>query len=224
METNQNGRWNSAALRKAIVTFDDAPDPEGQSPFVDGVEHRRDIAVVPYDPSWPALFEQLRKTIVEALGFRVLTIEHIGSTSVPSLAAKPIIDIDLIVADSNDESMYIPALENAGFRLVIREPWWYGHRMLRGDAPSCNLHVWSLGSPEAIRHLIFRNWLRNNADDRNLYRAVKSEAASHTTAVGGLVSDYNRCKQETVRAIYARAFIAAGLVKSESVTVCRDTD
>ncbi|WEV73363.1 GrpB family protein [Bifidobacterium sp. ESL0798] len=223
METKQqNGQWNSAAFREAIVTFDDAPAPEGQSPFVDGVEHRRDIAVVPYDSSWPALFEQLRGNIVEALGFRALAIEHIGSTSVPGLDAKPLIDIDLTLAGSEDEGMYVPALEKAGFRLVIREPWWYGHRMFRGDAPACNLHVWSLGSPEATRHLIFRNWLRRNADDRNQYLAVKREAANHTTDVGGLVSDYNRRKQETIREIYARAFIAAGLAKSESVTVSGD--
>ncbi|MDF7640960.1 GrpB family protein [Bifidobacterium sp. ESL0784] len=223
METKQqNGQWNSAAFREAIVTFDDAPDPEGQSPFVDGVEHRRDIAVVPYDSSWPAFFEQLRESIVGALGFRALAIEHIGSTSVPGLAAKPVIDIDLTLTDSDAEGMYVPALEKAGFRLVIREPWWYGHRMFHGDVPACNLHVWSLGSPEAMRHLIFRNWLRRNADDRNLYLAVKREAASRTTAVGGLVSDYNRRKQETIRAIYERAFIAAGLIESESETVSGD--
>lgn len=153
-------------------------------------------------------------TIVNTLGFRALAIEHIGSTSVPGLAAKPVIDIDLTVADSDEESSYVPALEKAGFHLVIRETWWYGHRMFRGDNPACNLHVWSVGSPEAIRHLIFRNWLRQNAEDRDLYISVKREAANHTYT--NMMSEYNQRKQDTIRSIYHRAFIEAGLVSSES--------
>ncbi|WEV68407.1 GrpB family protein [Bifidobacterium sp. ESL0769] len=203
----------SAAFRKAIVTFDDTPAPRGESPFVSG-EPRRDIAVVPYDSSWPTLFEKLRMAIVNALGFRALGIEHIGSTSVPGLAAKPVIDIDLTVANSAEERLYTPALEKAGFRLVIREPWWYEHRMFRGDDPACNLHVWSVGSPEAVRHLIFRNWLRQNAEDRHLYISVKREAANHTHT--STVSEYNQRKQDTIRSIYHRAFIEAGLISSES--------
>ncbi|MDF7664944.1 GrpB family protein [Bifidobacterium sp. ESL0745] len=210
------GRWNSAAFRKAIVTFDDAPTPPGESPFVGGVEPRRDIAVVPYDAAWSTVFERLREEIVESLGFGALSVEHIGSTSVPGLAAKPVIDIDVTVADSAEEQAYAPALEKLGFHLIIREPWWYGHRMFRGDDPACNLHVWSVGSPEAVRHLIFRNWLRHNPEDRNLYIAVKQEAAKYTTAEGGLVSEYNQRKQDAIRSIYARAFAAAGLTEMES--------
>ncbi|WEV76258.1 GrpB family protein [Bifidobacterium sp. ESL0800] len=206
----------SAAFRKSITTFDDAPAPQGMSPFVSGTETRRDIAVVPYDPSWPERFDRLRATIVEALGFRVLSIEHIGSTSVSGLAAKPVIDIDLTVADSDKEGSYVPALERSGFRLVIREPWWYGHRMFRGDNPACNLHVWSLGSPEAIRHLLFRNWLRMNEADRDWYGETKCKAAEYTAKTGELPSDYNRRKQETIRKIYKRVFEAAGLVDTSN--------
>jgi GrpB-like predicted nucleotidyltransferase (UPF0157 family) len=79
----------------------------------------------------------------------VLQLEHVGSTSVPGLAAKPVIDIDLTVADPGRERDYVPALEMIGFRLMIREPWWHGHRMLQADEPPCNLHVFGFDSPRA---------------------------------------------------------------------------
>jgi GrpB-like predicted nucleotidyltransferase (UPF0157 family) len=81
------------------------------------------------------------------LGWRVLQLEHVGSTSVPGLAAKPVIGIDLTVADPGREQDYVPALEAARFQLLIREPWWYGHLMLRADQPPCNLHVFGFDSP-----------------------------------------------------------------------------
>jgi GrpB-like predicted nucleotidyltransferase (UPF0157 family) len=86
----------------------------------------------------------------------VLQLDHVGSTSVPGLAAKPVIDIDLTVADPAREQDYVPALETAGFRLIIREPWWHGHRLLQSDQPPCNLHVFAFDSPELIKHQIFR--------------------------------------------------------------------
>ncbi|WP_425304160.1 GrpB family protein [Bifidobacterium bohemicum] len=98
-----------------------------------------------------------------------------------------------------------------GFVLDIREPWWYGHRMLRLEEPACNLHVWSLGAPEATRHRIFRDWLRGNEANRELYAAVKCGSVS-TDGRRELVSRYNERKQETVRLIYSRAFIASGLI------------
>jgi len=93
------------------------------------------------DPGWPRQYDRLAGRIRQALGWRVLQLEHVGSTSVPGLAAKPVIDIDLTVADPARERDYVPALEASGFRLVIREPWWYGHRLLGADEPRCNLHV-----------------------------------------------------------------------------------
>ena len=113
--------------------------------------------------SRPVMVGALRRTRgprPSALGDRVLTLEHVGSTSVPDLPAKPVIDIDLTVADSSDEAAYVPALEEAGFALRIREPRWHEHRCLVSFAPAANLHVWSPGSPEAIRHHMFHDWLR----------------------------------------------------------------
>ena len=105
-------------------------------------------------------------------------VEHVGSTSVPGLAAKPVVDIDLTVADSADEPAWLPALEAVGFELVVREPWWQQHRCLRHEDPRCNLHVFSRDAAEPIRHRIFRDWLREHADDLALFRAAKTNSAA----------------------------------------------
>jgi GrpB-like predicted nucleotidyltransferase (UPF0157 family) len=86
-----------------IVTFDDAPPPPGESPWVDGQQPDRDVRIVAGDPSWPRAYARLAERIISALGDDALRIEHVGSTSVPGLAAKPVIDIDLIVEDSGNE-------------------------------------------------------------------------------------------------------------------------
>jgi GrpB-like predicted nucleotidyltransferase (UPF0157 family) len=138
----------------------------------------------------------------------------VGSTSVPGLPAKPIIDIDLLVADPGREQDYVPALEAAGFTLVIREPWWYGHRALRADEPPrSNLHVFGFDSPEPVRHRIFRDWLRGNPDDRDRYAGIKRQAASEANARGEHVMEYNARKEQVIREIYQRAFAAAGLLE-----------
>ena len=171
------------------------------------------IEITDPDPAWPRQYDDLAARIREALGWRVLQLEHVGSTSVPGLAAKPIIDIDLTVADPEREPDYIPALEMAGFRLMIREPWWYGHRALQADAPRCNLHVFGFDSPEPVRHRIFRDWLRGNPAERDRYAAAKSQAASEANAGGEHVMQYNARKQQVIREIYHRAFAAAGLLQ-----------
>jgi GrpB-like predicted nucleotidyltransferase (UPF0157 family) len=135
------------------------------------------INIVEYDPAWPELFDREAARIQAALGSSALTIEHAGSTSVPGLAAKPIIDIVLVVADSSNETTYLPALENAGYILRIREPHWYGHRMFKGPDSDVNLHVFSSGCPEIDRMLAFRNWLRACPADRDLYARTKRALA-----------------------------------------------
>jgi GrpB-like predicted nucleotidyltransferase (UPF0157 family) len=165
------------------------------------------------DPNWPQQYESLAGRIREALGWRVLQLEHVGSTSVAGLPAKPIIDIDLTVADPGREQDYIPALEAVGFRLRIRQPWWHGHRVLRADQPLCNLHVFGFDSPELVKHRIFRDWLRGNPADRDRYAAVKRRAASEASAAGEHAMQYNARKQQVIREIYWRAFAAAGLLQ-----------
>lgn len=194
-----------------IVTFRDDAPPPGMSPWVmDGPS--QDVAVVPADPSWPQVFEELAGRIRKALGPHALQVEHVGSTSVPGLPAKPVIDIDLTVTDPDDEATYVPALEALGFELRVREPWWYRHRMLRGDEPRCNLHVFAVDSAEPARHRIFRDWLRAQPDEAEFYAATKLAAAHASLAAGEDVMAYNARKQAAVRAIYDRAFRAAGLL------------
>lgn len=195
---------------EAILAFQDTPPPEGLSPLVDGAAPDVPLVLQEYDGAWPESYALLAQRVRDALGFRVLTLEHVGSTAVPGLAAKPIIDLDLIVADPDREDDYVPALRAAGFELRIREPWWYRHRMLRSQKPLANLHVWGYDSPEPVRHRIFRDWLRVNAHDRSVYAAAKQHAVSAATALGEDVNRYNERKSKVVRQVYGHAFAAAG--------------
>lgn len=198
--------------RAEIVSFDDSPPPQGADPWVSGAARAIGIEVTDPAPDWPRQYDSLAARIRQALGWRVLQLEHTGSTSVPGLPAKPIIDIDLTVADPDREQDYAPALEAIGFQLVIREPWWYGHRQLRADGPRCNLHVFGFDSPEPVRHRIFRDWLRGNPDERDRYAAAKRQAASEANAAAEHVMHYNARKEQVIREIYGRAFAAAGLL------------
>ncbi len=199
--------------RESIVSFEEPPAPEGADPYVNGAGPSPGIAVVPPRAEWPGLFETLAARIRAALGWRALSVEHVGSTSVPGLSAKPTIDIDLIVADPDREEDYVPALEQQGFVLRVREPWWFGHRMLALQEPACHLHVFGPDSPEPVKHRIFRDWLRGKPDDRERYEAVKLRASAEATAAGEHSMEYNARKESVIREIYDRAFRAAGLIR-----------
>ncbi len=160
------------------------------------------IYLASYDPAWPSLFTRIKQQIQEALEDDVLLLEHVGSTSVPGLSAKPIIDIVLAVADSSDEAAYVERLEGKGFTLRIREPDWYEHRLLKSSDPSANLHVFSDGCEEIDRMLLFRDWLRDHADDRLLYEGKKRELASR---IWKYTQNYADAKSEVVHEILARA-------------------
>jgi len=198
------------ATMEEITRHDDV-DPD-DDPWVGGPSPAEPIAVVDYDPAWPAVFGMLAGRVRDALGDRVLGLEHVGSTSVPGLDAKPVIDIDLTVADSADEPAWLPPLQAAGFELVVREPWWHEHRCLVFDDPRCNVHVFSPDCPESIRMRIFRDWLREHPDDLALYRDAKLGAADDSNAAGEHVMQYNARKQPVIREIYDRAFRALGLL------------
>jgi len=159
------------------------------------------ITLVEYDPAWPALYEREAERIRGALGDRARLLEHAGSTSVPGLAAKPIIDIVLAVPDSSDEGAYVEALEDAGYVLRIREPDWYEHRLFRGTDTNLNLHVFSEGCEEIDRMLAFRDRLRANERDRDLYERTKRELAARKWEFG---QDYADAKTEVVKEILER--------------------
>jgi GrpB-like predicted nucleotidyltransferase (UPF0157 family) len=166
------------------------------------------VQVVDHDPSWPGLFRREADRIRAVLGERAVQLEHIGSTSVPGLAAKPVIDILLVVPDSSDEPGYLPDLEAAGYVLAIREPGWYQHRCLKGPDTNVNLHVYSPGCPEIERYLLFRDRLRTHPGDRARYQRAKRELAERDWTY---VQEYADAKTEVVEAIIARARCGPGL-------------
>jgi GrpB-like predicted nucleotidyltransferase (UPF0157 family) len=160
------------------------------------------IQIRDYDPTWPLLYEREEARIRSVLGDRVSRLEHVGSTSVPGLPAKPIIDIVLEVDDSAVESAYLPDLEAAGYVLQIREPEWFEHRVLKGPDTNVNLHVFTADCSEVDRMLLFRDRLRANRADREAYAAAKRELAARDWKY---VQQYADAKTEVVRDILARA-------------------
>jgi GrpB-like predicted nucleotidyltransferase (UPF0157 family) len=163
------------------------------------------IVLVAYDPRWPAMFDREASRIRAALASLAIRVDHVGSTSVPGLAAKPIIDIVLAVPDSADEAAYVPALEAAGYVLHNREPGWFEHRMFKGPDTDINLHVFSAGEAEIDRMVLFRDWLRSHDDDRDAYLRVKRELAQRTWRH---VQYYAEAKTTIVQQIMARATVA----------------
>ena len=165
-------------------------------------EHNASIELAEYDPQWPGLYEREADRIGRALGPRMLRIEHVGSTSVPGLAAKPLIDLVLVVADTTDEDAYVPPLEAAGYVLRIREPDWFEHRLFKGPDTNVNVHTFSEGCEEVDRMVGFRDWLRTHDDDRDLYLAAKRKLAKREWKY---VQNYADAKSAVVREILARA-------------------
>ena len=151
--------------------------PEQETGLIGGVEERT-IVVVPYRQDWPETFRLHVARIAAALGDAALQIEHIGSTAVPGLAAKPIVDMLVVVADSADEDAYLPAMQRAGYALRVREPAFEEHRMLRTAERDVHVHVLSAGSPEARRYLRFRDALRGAPFLRARYQALKQALAT----------------------------------------------
>ena len=156
------------------------------------------IVLQEYDARWQDMFDREKAKIDRALAGTRHTVEHVGSTSVAGLCAKPIIDILLTVEDSGNESMYVGALEAEGYRLRVREPEWHAHRMLKGKGPEVNLHVFSEGCAEAKRMLDFRDRLRTDDADRQLYAATKRALAEKNWEC---IQDYADAKSAVVAEI-----------------------
>jgi GrpB-like predicted nucleotidyltransferase (UPF0157 family) len=169
------------------------------------------IELVDYDPSWPALYAREEERIRTLLGRRVIRIEHTGSTSVPGLPAKPIIDITLEVPDAAAEAEYVADLEAGGYVLRIREPDWFEHRLFKGPDAGVNLHTFSRDCEETHRMVLLRDWLRTNATDRELYASAKRELAARDWKY---VQQYADAKTAVIQEILARAAAGAGEVRS----------
>ena len=166
------------------------------------------IVIANYDPAWPGRFRREAAKIQAALGEAALAIEHIGSTSVPGLVAKPIVDILVVVEDSSDEASYVPALESAGYILRVREPDFDEHRMFRSPAKDVHVHFYSSGSPEIERYLLLRDHLRENEEDRELYARTKRNLASRDWPS---MQHYAEAKTEVIEGIITRAAARSSL-------------
>ncbi|MFT4245724.1 MAG: GrpB family protein [Micrococcaceae bacterium] len=162
------------------------------------VPHNNQITLKEYDSNWPRLFECEAKRIKSILGKQAIEIEHVGSTSVPGLTAKPIIDILLVVPNSADEDAYVPLLEKAGYILKIREPDWFEHRLFKGPDTDINMHVFTEGENEIKQMLDFRNQLRTHPEDRKKYETVKRNLAQKKWRH---VQDYADAKTEVIQEI-----------------------
>jgi GrpB-like predicted nucleotidyltransferase (UPF0157 family) len=157
------------------------------------------VRIVEYDPAWLARFESERAGIASALGLIARRIEHIGSTAVPGLAAKPVVDVMVTVDDPDDDAAVLLPLTRAGYVLRVIEP---EHRMFRTPQRDVHVHLWRAGGHDERRHLLFRDWLRENADDRERYETVKRELASREWDDS---NDYADAKNAVVAAIMESA-------------------
>ncbi|KAL5336762.1 GrpB protein-domain-containing protein [Aspergillus crustosus] len=176
---------------------------------------QKKIEIVEPDPAWPAHFGLLESRIKAALSPSTLVyIQHVGSTSVPGLPAKAVIDIDIIVRDPIDEESYVAALEKAGLKFLFRERNWHEHRFFHNEEPYANVHVFGEDCPEAVRHRLFRDWLRDpeHDKDRELYAAVKRDSARKSREAGETVQEYNDRKEPVIREILRKIYEAHGLL------------
>jgi GrpB-like predicted nucleotidyltransferase (UPF0157 family) len=189
------------------------PDPDDVEAYdrqlaevmVEGVDRQtlqRKIEIADYDPEWPVLYTREEERIRSILGDRVIRIEHVGSSSVPGLPAKPIVDMVLEVPDAADEDAYVHELEAAGYVLTIRETDWLEHRLFKGPDTNINLHVFGAACAETDKMVLFRDWLREHEDDREVYAAAKRELAARDWKY---VQQYADAKTEIVQEILARA-------------------
>jgi GrpB-like predicted nucleotidyltransferase (UPF0157 family) len=188
---------------RSIVEVAGPPDEEIEAAVISGpIVHDGTIRLVEFDDAWAQQFARVAERIRAALGGVAVQVEHVGSTSVPGLAAKPIIDIVLAVPDSSDEAAYVPALEAAGYVLRIREPNWFEHRLFKGPDTDVNVHVFSAGCSEIDRMVWFRDHLRSDRTDRELYERTKRELAARRWKY---VQHYANAKSDVVAEIMTRA-------------------
>jgi GrpB-like predicted nucleotidyltransferase (UPF0157 family) len=184
----------SAGHRRSGVELDRYLDSVligGREPFT--------MVLSNYDSAWSSRFAEVEARIRSALGDAALAVEHIGSTSVPRLAAKPIIDVLLVVADLEEEPSYVTALQDAGFVLRVREA---GHRMFRTPDKDVHIHVYESGDQAIRDYLDLRDWLRVDESDRALYAEVKRDLAKRPWSD---MNHYAEAKSEVIQQVLARA-------------------
>ena len=225
-----NKTVNGVPVEAILKPYEDKPE------LVQRISERKvkapELAIVEPDPQWLDHFQTFKSRILAAFEphgpndevhqqgggdnasrVAILSINHVGSTSIPKLPAKAVIDIDLVLSSNSlsAEPFYVPRLEAAGFQFLLREPTWHEHRFFCAWEPiSCNLHVWGPQCPEVEKHRIFRDWLREHEDDRELYARTKKECAALSREKGEAVMGYNLRKEEVIREILTKAFTELG--------------
>ncbi|KKA29967.1 hypothetical protein TD95_003773 [Thielaviopsis punctulata] len=188
---------------------------------IERISHRTvptPMQIEPYSSAWPTSYAVLAARIHAHLpATELLYMQHVGSTSIPNMPAKPVIDIDIVVRDVTDEAAYRPGLEAAGLQFLCREPEWWGHRMTYAAEPYANVHIFGPEAPEPLRHRLFRDYLLSEAGgrDREMYADKKRKVMQEWKESGDAKFMYNDRKEETVRDILGRAFVHAGIVGSE---------
>lgn len=173
--------------------------PDVTTTDIIGGTEKRTLALVDYDAAWPQAYLEHEQRIRASLGPAAVQIEHIGSTSVPGLAAKPIIDVLVTVADITAEEDYLDGLLHAGYDLRVREP---GHRLVRTPARDVHVHVMEVGDGAAEDYLLFRDHLRANVGDRALYERTKRDLLMQEWAD---MNAYAEAKSGVITEIKARA-------------------
>jgi GrpB-like predicted nucleotidyltransferase (UPF0157 family) len=169
-----------------------------ETELVGGIE-KRDLFLSDSDPAWPRTYAAHETRIRAALGQTAVAVEHIGSTSVPGLAAKPIIDVLVTVADITAEEDYLDQLLAAGYVLRVREP---AHRLVRTPERDVHVHVLEPDTQAATDYLLLRDHLRTDAADRRLYEDTKRDLVTRDWSD---MNAYADAKTEVIEAIKARA-------------------
>ena len=179
---------SSEPRRPDVTTVEIIGGPEGL-----------EVGLVGYDTRWAEVYRLHRRRILDALAAVDVDVEHIGSTSVPGLAAKPIVDILVAVTDITAEEDYLDGLLAAGYELRVREP---GHRLLRTPTRDVHVHVYERGDAAVDEYLLFRDHLRTHGDDRVLYESVKRDLLSRQW---NDMNDYADAKTDVILGIKSRA-------------------
>ena len=167
-----------------------------------GGKEKVPIVIHDYHPAWAARFQSEAAKIKEALGETALGVEHVGSTSVPGLAAKPIVDILVMVRAPEDETTYLPQLTAAGYELRVREPEFCEHRMFRTPARDVHVHIFAPRTEPVVAYRLLREWLKRSPEDRELYASTKRALAARDWED---MNRYAEAKTEVVQTILTRA-------------------
>lgn len=157
------------------------------------------VGLSEHDAGWAPAYLEHRRRILAALPALDVDVEHIGSTAVPGLAAKPIVDVVVAVPDITAEEDYLDGLLAAGYELRVREP---GHRLVRTPARDAHVHVYGRGDAAVEEYLLLRDHLRSDAADRALYEGVKRDLMSRAWDD---MNAYSDAKGDVILAVKARA-------------------